>query len=159
MPRVVMVGHAGSTPAHCVCIELARAIKRDLPGVLTVLGGPFPTYHAAEILRGEGPAGMRGRSRGAVDVIVRGEGEAAAVALMRAILSGSPLREVESVAFLQMGEDGRGGTSCEVVVTPERPPLAMNDSRIGWELLDDNNSWDDYQCFGLGRAVIVQLSR
>src|ERR1043166_3088453 len=26
-------------------------------------------------------------------------------------------------------------------------------------LLDENASWDRYQCFGLGRAVIVQFSR
>jgi anaerobic magnesium-protoporphyrin IX monomethyl ester cyclase len=28
--------------------------------------------------------------------------------------------------------------------------------RIGWELIDD---WDRYQCFGMGRAAIVQWSR
>jgi anaerobic magnesium-protoporphyrin IX monomethyl ester cyclase len=159
MPRVVMVGHAGSTPAHGVSVELMRAIKQQLPTVKAVYGGPFPTYHAAEILRGDGPAGLNRSSRGAVDVIVRGEGEATAVELVRAIFSGAPLTQVQSIAFLQMGEAGRGGTSSEVVVTPERSPLAMDDFRIGWELLDANGSWDAYQCFGLGRAVIVQLSR
>jgi len=87
---------------------------------------------------------------------VRGEGEATAVDLVRTILDGRPLGEVQSIAFLQMGEDGRGD---EVVVTPERSPLVMDDFRIGWELLDANGSWDKYQCFGMGRAVIVQLSR
>src|SRR5882724_4461065 len=35
-PVVVMTGHAGSTPAHPVCMEMLRAIKRATPSVLTV---------------------------------------------------------------------------------------------------------------------------
>jgi anaerobic magnesium-protoporphyrin IX monomethyl ester cyclase len=60
----------------------------------------------------------------------------------------------------------------EVVQTPERdviptagvralcesPPVAatLDSYRVGWELIED---WDLYQCFGLGRAAIVQFSR
>src|ERR1044072_1218912 len=34
MPRIVMVGHAGSTPAHGICIEMLRVIKEEMPGVV-----------------------------------------------------------------------------------------------------------------------------
>ena len=63
-PDVVMTGHAGSTPAHPTCIRMLGAIKAKSPGVVTVYGGVYPSYHAARILAEE-PA---------VDVIVQGEG-------------------------------------------------------------------------------------
>jgi anaerobic magnesium-protoporphyrin IX monomethyl ester cyclase len=43
------------------------------------------------------------------------------------------------------------------VRNPDRPPIRDLDRyRVGWELIKD---WDRYQCFGLGRAAIVQFSR
>ncbi|WP_435020123.1 radical SAM protein [Tundrisphaera sp. TA3] len=137
-PDAVMTGHAGSTPAHPSCMGMLRAIKRECPGVVTIYGGVYPTYHAAQILADE-PA---------VDLIVRGEGEATALELVRALQDDTPLREVAGLAF----QDGE-----EVVLTPTRPPIADLDAwRTGWELIED---WDAYQCFGLGRAAIVQFSR
>ncbi|SAI66706.1 magnesium-protoporphyrin IX monomethyl ester anaerobic oxidative cyclase [Bordetella ansorpii] len=55
-----------------------------------------------------------------------------------------------------------GGIRCVAVATLATaksvdPALrALDDWRVGWELIDD---WDRYQCFGLGRAAIVQFSR
>src|SRR5947209_9246546 len=49
-PDVVMTGHAGSTPAHPVCVSMLRAIKASCPGVLTVYGGVYPSYHPEEVL-------------------------------------------------------------------------------------------------------------
>src|SRR5688572_7577140 len=46
-PDLVMTGHAGSTPAHPVCMAMLREIKKQCPQVFTVYGGVFPTYHAA----------------------------------------------------------------------------------------------------------------
>jgi anaerobic magnesium-protoporphyrin IX monomethyl ester cyclase len=44
-----------------------------------------------------------------------------------------------------------------VVLTRARPPIPNLDNwRVGWELIE---RWDDYRCFGLGRAAIVQFSR
>ena len=45
-----------------------------------------------------------------------------------------------------------------VVRTPDRVGRSrgLDEYRVGWELIDD---WDRYQCFGRGRAAIVQLSR
>lgn len=137
-PDVVMTGHAGSTPAHSVCLALLGSIKASFPDLVSVYGGVYPSYHAGAILARE-PA---------VDVIVRGEGEASAVELVDALQAGRSLRPVAGLAFRDAGG---------VVVTADRPPIADLDAyRVGWELIED---WDRYGCFGLGRAAIVQFSR
>jgi anaerobic magnesium-protoporphyrin IX monomethyl ester cyclase len=133
-----MTGHAGSTPAHPVCVALLRALKASFPRLLTVYGGVYPTYHAGEVLARE-PA---------VDVVVRGEGEAASVELAGALQAGLPLTGVAGLACRDAGR---------IVLTPDRPPIPDLDAyRVGWELIED---WSRYQCFGLGRAAIVQFSR
>jgi anaerobic magnesium-protoporphyrin IX monomethyl ester cyclase len=137
-PDVVMTGHAGSTPAHPVCTDMFRAIKSDFPRVRTVYGGVFPTYHAEEVLVGE-PA---------IDVIVRGEGEATTTELVQALAEDAPLARVAGLAYRDAGR---------LHLTPERAPLHDLDAwRVGWELIED---WSAYRCFGLGRAAIVQFSR
>lgn len=143
-PDVVMTGHAGSTPAHPVTVRMLRAIKRSCPEVVTVYGGVYPTYHAERILAGE-PA---------IDLVVRGEGEATALELIQTLASaegeaiGPGLRGVAGLAY-------REGD--EVILTESRAPIADLDGwRVGWELIE---RWDDYRCFGLGRAAILQFSR
>ncbi len=143
-PQVVMTGHAGSTPAHPVCMKLLSALKLASPEIVTVYGGVYPTYHAEQILR----------EHAAVDYIVRGEGEATVVQLVsgleRAPLGGRKqgCREVSGLVFRDADEVH--------FTTPRQPIANLDDYRIGWELIED---WDRYQCFGLGRAVIIQLSR
>ncbi len=135
---VVMTGHAGSTPAHPVCVETLRAVKARRPQIVTVYGGVYPTYHAREILEAE-PA---------VDVIVRGEGEAGSLDLLEALRTAVDLRAVVGITFRGDGE---------IVATPDRnPERDLDRFRVGWELIED---WDRYQCFGMGRAAIVQFSR
>jgi len=81
-------------------------------------------------------------------VIVRGEGEAISLELVEAIESGAPLHRVKGIAYRFQGK---------AALTPSRPPIGTLDAfRIGWELIEN---WDDYQCFGLGRAAIIQFSR
>jgi anaerobic magnesium-protoporphyrin IX monomethyl ester cyclase len=137
-PDVVMSGHAGSTPAHPLCIEMFEAIKRARPEVVCVYGGVFPTYHDEYVLR----------QHSTVDIVVRGEGEETSAALLSALRHGGRLEEVAGITF-------RDGDN--IVRTPDRPAIGdLNACRVGWELIDD---WDRYQCFGRGRAAVVQLSR
>jgi anaerobic magnesium-protoporphyrin IX monomethyl ester cyclase len=139
-PDLVLTGHAGSTPAHSVCVNMLRAIKTAAPHVVSGYGGVYPTYHAERILTEE-PS---------VDFIVRGEGEATAVELVQFLAAerdGIPV----DIAGLACRWQGR------VILTPERAALHDLDAhRVGWELIRD---WSRYQCFGLGRAAIVQFSR
>lgn len=138
-PDMVMTGHAGSTPAHPACIEALRAARRACPTVTTVYGGVYPTYHARDVLA----------ESDAVDIVVRGEGEAVALDLAGCLSTGGALIGIRGVTFRM--EDGN---------LRENPPAPLirklDDWRIGWELIED---WDLYQCFGLGRAAIIPFSR
>jgi anaerobic magnesium-protoporphyrin IX monomethyl ester cyclase len=139
-PHVVMTGHAGSTPAHPICLRMLQRIKQLCPQVKTIYGGVYPTYHAKQLIESE-PA---------VDFVVRGEGEATAVELLQTLENGGPddVSRVRGLAFR-----GPGGA----ILTPERLSIANLDHyRVGWELI---RNWNDYQCFGLGRAAIIQFSR
>ncbi len=137
-PDVVMTGHAGSTPAHPACLAVMQAARARCPAALTVYGGVYPSYHAVDILAGHPE----------VDVIVRGEGEAVALALVTALQAGEAPSSVAAVVC-------RAGAG--VMSTSSAPSIAdLNSWRVGWELIAD---WDLYQCFGLGRAAIVQFSR
>ena len=136
-PDVVMTGHAGSTPAHTVCIAMLRAIKTACSNVQTIYGGVYPTYHAQKVLQ-----------ESAIDLVVRGEGEETARDLIEALRDGRDLHGVPGISWRKSGE---------IFHNPERAPIAnLDDFRTGWELIDN---WDNYQCFGLGRAAIVQFSR
>jgi len=142
-PDVVMTGHAGSTPAHPVCMEMFDAIRRARPETVRVYGGVFPTYHDELVLR----------QHSVVDIVVRGEGEATAPALLQALVNGavSDRARLAAVAGITFR------TAEGIVRAPDRASIGGLDvCRVGWELVND---WDSYQCFGRGRAAIVQLSR
>lgn len=137
-PDAILTGHAGSTAAHPTILKMADRLKAALPDATLVYGGVHPTYHAADILA-ESPA---------IDVIVRGEGEATMVALAGALACAAPLADVRGIAFRQ-----DGGAR---LTAPSAPIVELDAYRVGWELIAD---WDRYQCWGLGRAAVVQLSR
>jgi anaerobic magnesium-protoporphyrin IX monomethyl ester cyclase len=137
-PDVIMTGHAGSTPAHPVTMTMCRALKERLPPVPIIYGGIFPTYHGEEVLRDED----------AIDVIVRGEGERTAVLLCRALAEKSGLSRVPGLIYRA---NGRAMATSPAVMIAD-----LDEYRVGWELIED---WDVYQCWGVGRSAIVQLSR
>jgi anaerobic magnesium-protoporphyrin IX monomethyl ester cyclase len=137
-PDLVMLGHSASTPAHPGCMALAGAIRAALPRTPIVYGGVFPSFNAAAILARE-PA---------VDIVVRGEGEAATVDLLDALAAGRALESVRGIAF--RGDRG-------IVETPPAPPIEDLDAwPADYDLVED---WDRYTCWGRGRAAIVQFSR
>jgi anaerobic magnesium-protoporphyrin IX monomethyl ester cyclase len=137
-PGAVLVGHSGSTSAHPVILELARALKAALPRAWVVYGGVYPTYHAEEILA----------SHRQIDVIVRGEGEATAPRLLAVLQAGASPGSVPGIAY-------RSGSVPRL--TPSAAPIQDLDAwRVGWELIED---WDRYHYWGAGRAAVVQFSR
>ncbi|MFH1660791.1 MAG: magnesium-protoporphyrin IX monomethyl ester anaerobic oxidative cyclase [Pseudomonadota bacterium] len=136
-PRIVMVGHAGSSTAHPTIIDLAVRIKAALPATAIVYGGVFPTYHWREILD-ECPA---------IDAIVRGEGERTAVLVARAIVTHGLLATVPGCAYRDGGQ---------ARATRQAKPIENLDAyRVGWELIDFNR----YSYWGGRKAVVVQFSR
>ena len=137
-PDLIMTGHAGSTPAHPLITQMAQTLKLALPDVPIVYGGVFPTYHGQDILQHEA----------AFDVIVRGEGERTAVLLAQAYAQRQALSEVPGIVY-RVGDRVLATGDAEMI-------LQLDDCRVGWELIDN---WDLYQCWGAGRAAIIQLSR
>src|SRR5262249_46346482 len=88
-PHAALFGHSGSTSAHPVIAEIARAIADSFPGIAIVYGGVFPTYHWREILEAE-PC---------VTAIVRGEGEETARRLVAALERGTRLHAIPGLAY------------------------------------------------------------
>ena len=119
-PRIVMIGHAGSSSAHPTVVLLARRIKAALPEATIVYGGVFPTYHWREILAAV-PRDRRHRAR-------RGRGRRRGWSLALAILAGSDPWRIAGIAF----RSPRG----PVATAPCRADRDLDDYRVGWELID-----------------------
>jgi anaerobic magnesium-protoporphyrin IX monomethyl ester cyclase len=135
-PDAVLIGHSGSTSAHPTVVEIARALKAEAE-VKIIYGGVFPTYHWDEVLTAVPE----------IDIIVRGEGEATATALVAALEKGADLSTVNGLAFRRNGRTH---------ATPPAPMIADLDRyRIGWELID----FAQHSYWGGRRAVILQFSR
>jgi anaerobic magnesium-protoporphyrin IX monomethyl ester cyclase len=136
--ELVMIAHVGSTTSAPCCLRVLRALKAALPGVTTVYGGVYPTYHYRALLE----------AHPEVDVVVRGEGEETVTELAEALAGDGDLGGVRGIAWRRAGA---------VVMNPPRPPLVDLDAwPIGWDLVED---WDGYRSFGLGRSAVVQFSR
>lgn len=137
LPDALLIGHSGSTSAHPVVLEVCAAVRAKWPEITIVYGGVHPTYHWQSILR-EAPQ---------IDIIVRGEGEVTAPALMSALAAGRPLVGVPGLAFRWAGEP---------FATKPAPMLTdLDQARIGWELIDFAN----HSYWGGKRAVVMQFSR
>ena len=136
-PQILIIGHSGSTSAHPIVVELTRRFRAELPNIIIIYGGVFPTYHFRDILTQEPQ----------IDIIIRGEGEATAPKLVAAIESNNDLKNIEGIAFRDEGE---------IVETPPARMIENLDKyRVGWELIDHTN----YSYYGGKRAVVMQFSR
>lgn len=136
-PQVLLIGHAGSTSAHPIVVELTRLCREALPKLTIVYGGVFPTYHFRDILAHEPQ----------IDVIVRGEGEVTVPRVMATLESHGDLASVEGIAF-------RRGD--QIVETPPARMIEDLDAcRVGWELIDPKR----YSYYGGKQAVVMQFSR
>ena len=117
-----------STTFICGTATLARAlqwIERRFAGVPVVLGGQFSNLKAAEILR----------RFDAVDYVIRGDGEVALPALLRALEAGS---SVGSVPNLVMRDPGTGVLRSTPLVDVDldrypRPPFHGDVIQIPYE--------------------------
>ncbi|HBG04528.1 MAG: B12-binding domain-containing radical SAM protein [Geobacteraceae bacterium GWC2_58_44] len=86
-------------------LKLASDLKQLAPGTFIVLGGPEVSFGAFDMM-------VR---NGAVDCIVRGEGEETCRELLQALRDGAPLDEIAGISYRE-GE--------EVVANPERGAIA-----------------------------------
>ena len=130
-----IVATTAMTPMIYAAQRVLQIAKEELPNAVTVLGGIHPTFMFKQVL-GEAPW---------IDVIVRGEGEAVTLNLVRAIDEGrwpNERDQIKGIAFL--GDDGA------VVATPAEPSIKDVDSiKADWGLLD----WKKYIYIPLGVPV------
>jgi radical SAM superfamily enzyme YgiQ (UPF0313 family) len=104
-----VAGYSVITGSQRYYLDLNRQIKAELPGVLSVFGGPHPTFFP-EMVSEEG-----------VDGICRGEGEGALVELVDTLAGGGPdaVSGVDNWSFRRNGD---------VISNPVRPYTADLDS-------------------------------
>ena len=128
-----------STATVPAALEVLAIAKRIDPDIVTMIGGPHPTFMYAEIL---------GDAENRADFVLRGEMERTLVELLEA----QPAGRAEEVAGIAFRRDG------ETVATPMRPHIADLDSlRPAWDLLD----WDayHYNIEPWGRMASILTSR
>jgi anaerobic magnesium-protoporphyrin IX monomethyl ester cyclase len=129
-----------STATVPAAIEVLRIAKEIAPEIVTLLGGPHPTFLFEEILLDEDSP---------VDVVLRGEAELTLQDVLAAPDRQGDLRDIPGIAFRDGGE---------IVVTPVRPHMLDLDV-IGpaWDLLD----WDayHYNIEPWGRMASILTSR
>lgn len=136
-PDAVLIGHSGSTSVHPTVLEIAADLKANQPELTVIYGGVYPTYHWRDVLE----------EAASIDVIVRGEGEETALALVTALEMDQPLVQVPGLAF----RDTHGPRAT-------RPAPMIRDldaNRIAWELIN----FEAHSYWGGKRAVILQFSR
>jgi anaerobic magnesium-protoporphyrin IX monomethyl ester cyclase len=120
-------------------LKIMNIAKEVNPSIVTLLGGPHPTFMFEEIL-----ADRANR----VDYILKGEPEQTLKELLAAIPKGSA-KSVKGIAYREAGE---------VVSNPNQPHIVDLDSlHPAWHLLD----WDDYQYLvePYGRMASILTSR
>jgi anaerobic magnesium-protoporphyrin IX monomethyl ester cyclase len=111
-----------STATVPAAMQALRIAKELDPKIVTVLGGPHPTFMYAEIF-----ADPEAR----VDYVLRGEAEETLAELVKT-LPGGDVAKVAGLAFMRDGAP---------VVTPLRPHIAdLNALKPAWHLIE----WKDY---------------
>lgn len=76
------------TPYHEYALETAAAVRKTCPGAIIVLGGHHPTAFPEAVL-----------SSGAVDYIIRGDGEQAMAMLANRIKANAPLNDIPGLGW------------------------------------------------------------
>jgi len=131
-----LVGVTAITPAIYKAERVLQIAKELHPGAVAVLGGIHGTFMYQQVLA-EAPW---------IDAVVRGEGEAILVNLVRAIDAGEwPARreEIRGIAYA----DG-----ARVIATPAEPTIKDLDTiRPDWRILE----WSKYQYIPLGVRVAI----
>jgi anaerobic magnesium-protoporphyrin IX monomethyl ester cyclase len=134
--RPDLVGTTAITPAIYKAERLLQIAKELHPDAVTVLGGIHGTFMYRQVLA-EAPW---------IDAIVRGEGEAILVNLVRAIEQGRWPAERASIRGIAYAESG------QVVATPAEPTIKDLDTIApDWNILQ----WAKYNYIPMGVRVAI----
>ena len=131
-----IVGCTAITPAIYKAERVLEAARRARPEAVTVLGGVHGTFLYRQVLT-EAPW---------IDVVVRGEGEAVLLDLVRAVADGRWRDDRRSIKGIATRIDG------QIVATPAAPPIKDVDTIVAdWSILD----WSKYIYIPLKTRVAV----
>ncbi len=103
-----LIGITSTTLVWPAAAAIARFVKKVLPDVFVVAGGPQPTIYPRECLVCR-----------AIDAVCIGEGERTIIDLAEVVSKGKKLEEVNGIAFIKKSR---------VLVTPAREPIEDLDS-------------------------------
>lgn len=110
-PDVVAMSY--TTGMHQYFMDLTRQVKKALPNVFVVHGGPHPTF-VADFIK-EGPC----------DAFCRGEGEVAIVDLLDRMAAGKDYKDTPNFVF--KGEDG------QLIINPQRSLMTSEElEKVGF---------------------------
>jgi radical SAM superfamily enzyme YgiQ (UPF0313 family) len=137
LPEVI--GISSVTFDSALMHELARKVKKAIPGVAVIAGGPHPSSYVEETL-----------ANTAIDVSVLGEGEATFDELLPRLVSGDDFSDVRGIAFRQNGS---------IVRTASRPYIEDLDSLPfpAWDLLKHEAYWNQNSFGRLGPRRYMSL--
>ncbi len=130
-----IIATTAMTPMIYTAQRVLKIAKEECPNAITLLGGIHPTFMYQQVF-GEAPW---------IDVIVRGEGEAVTLNLVRAIDEGrwpAEREQIKGIAYLNEDQ--------QVVATPVEPSIKDVDSIWpDWSILE----WKKYIYIPLGVPV------
>ena len=135
-----LIGFSANVCSLPATIELARMIKKRMPGVTTAVGGPmfFIPYDVSGLLKD-----------GCIDIVIRGEGEETFSEVSNFLLEGKDLISCKGIYFQKDGK---------IVQTEERLPLRNLDELPFLDL--ENFPLDKYNPPGhLGKHISLMTSR
>lgn len=131
-----IVGTTAITPAIYKAERVLEIARQECPRAVTVLGGVHGTFLYRQVLS-EAPW---------IDVVVRGEGEAVFLDLLRALEDGRWARDRRTVRGIATRIDG------QIVATLAAPPIKDVDTIVAdWSILD----WSKYIYIPLKTRVAV----
>lgn len=134
-PDVVLT--SAYTASYPKAVELLRAAKSALPGLVTGIGGVHSHFMYEEVLTRDGDA---------VDFVLRGEGEGTAPELLECLDRGGDLSSVAGIAYRDGGH---------VVATAPRPLAESLDAlEPAWDLVD----WDLYEFYPMPETNLAVVS-
>jgi anaerobic magnesium-protoporphyrin IX monomethyl ester cyclase len=136
-----VVGTTAITPSIYKAERILQIAKEENPDAVTVLGGIHATFMYQQVLT-EAPW---------IDAIVRGEGEAIFLNVIRAIDGGRWKQSREQIKGLAFADSGK------ITATPSEAPIADLDSILpDWGVLD----WEKYIYIPKGvRVAIPNMAR
>ena len=113
-----LVGISSDTPRHNISIQIAKKVKEQK--IPVIMGGPHVTFMEEEALKS-----------GAVDYVVRGEGEYSMLNLVAHLSSGDDVKDVTGISYLKSGDIIRNPSrqliaDLDALPLPARELLPMN---------------------------------